>query len=744
MTSHVLDNGARLNPFAFPSDTRFRFILLIVYVLCSGIAVYGSMWSSLHEAEDKAVTVCTFQLLSNANILGLSDYESMYNLVKNLGPCTTPLSQHLAPFRIAGITLLLGVAFGIYWFFPAWKMRRDKLQRLTDQEVPEVSACLIGLCREAGLSPLPVFVWNPLKLNSGTLAFGRFGRYYISLSGGLIMQFYTDRAAFQAVVRHELAHLQNADVNLTYFTMAIWWAFIVTALIPGGVSLLWRGVNAETYYFFFHLAASTMVVYLTRNAVLRAREFYADVRASVGLESLDDLARVLQTLPLEKEARWHAMFRLHPDPRERILTLSDTSRLFRMNFWDAFGAGFAVFTVIEALQGFFVIGFLAPDLSGLGHAIMAVTIFIIVPLLFFSLAVGAVGVGVARGVFANLMQGKAPHGAGRLGIALAFGMLFGLLPLNLFLLIDRGPVSASASIIATLGVGIGFCLFVLLTSLFIIFRWIASVTSAWLEVMLHRSSPRLTTSMILIVGTSFVVLWFLTLLLSLGIVIFSMLQSSQTLGIFPEYSPIKSMAATIFTVGIFSFYPTAIAMWAVPLFAWWWQRRASRSGSSWAFLDGNATEDMLPQQTPLRPGLALCIGFISGLPLCLVLVAMRFSYFHSAWIATADKLSASIAIYGSSALIQAIAAAVAASWINRLGGIHGLFASFVASAVITAAWLDIGDGLVSALTGFFILFSVVHLSGLLLATPAAFGAASVAARIRRMKSASQLKTAAMR
>lgn len=42
----------------------------------------------------------------------------------------------------------------------------------------------------------------------------------------------TDPSAFRAVMLHELAHLRNRDVDKTYFTIGIWRAFVVVALIP--------------------------------------------------------------------------------------------------------------------------------------------------------------------------------------------------------------------------------------------------------------------------------------------------------------------------------------------------------------------------------------------------------------------------------------------------------------------------------------------------------------------------------
>ena len=47
MTSHSFNGirAPRLNPFAFPSDTSFRFALLVVFVVCGSSFMYGELWS---------------------------------------------------------------------------------------------------------------------------------------------------------------------------------------------------------------------------------------------------------------------------------------------------------------------------------------------------------------------------------------------------------------------------------------------------------------------------------------------------------------------------------------------------------------------------------------------------------------------------------------------------------------------------------------------------------------------------
>jgi len=84
---------------------------------------------------------------------------------------------------------------------------------------------------------------------------------------------------FRAIMRHELAHLRNGDIDKTYFSVAIWWAFVITALVPFAASF----VRPFAVSFIFQdltlylniilrVLALTALVLLMRNAVLRARE----------------------------------------------------------------------------------------------------------------------------------------------------------------------------------------------------------------------------------------------------------------------------------------------------------------------------------------------------------------------------------------------------------------------------------------------------------------------------------------
>ena len=99
--------------------------------------------------------------------------------------------------------------------------------------------------------------------------------------GGLVTRQLADPPAFRAVVRHELAHLRNRDVDLTYATVSLWYAFLLVGVLPFALVVCGRGQSTRSSPWAGGCSRSPALVYLTRNAVLRAREVFADVRASV-------------------------------------------------------------------------------------------------------------------------------------------------------------------------------------------------------------------------------------------------------------------------------------------------------------------------------------------------------------------------------------------------------------------------------------------------------------------------------
>jgi hypothetical protein len=163
---------------------------------------------------------------------------------------------------------------------------------------------------------------------------------------------------------------------------------------------------------------STVFVVLAGLAVLRAREYYADVRVSVWGE-VSHIDRALAALPATVGLGWRRFFRFHPGSQERRRIVEDPSGLFRLSYFDAFGIGVAAWSVIDAIQN---LG--APFLpEGKWESFVYYwSLTVILPAVVLVFAVGVVGIGVWRGAFASLLKGDQPYArTGSLGAALVAG-----------------------------------------------------------------------------------------------------------------------------------------------------------------------------------------------------------------------------------------------------------------------------------------------------------------------------------
>ena len=477
------EQAARLNPFAFPSDTTFRFFLLVVSIVGVSLFLYNWLYFSVSDnrAEVRRTLACVEEQQAALAVAATTD-----DLDAAAAGSPTASTRSTVPRRrscSAASRVLLATALAFFFAAPLVKLRRRRLEPFREDDAPDVAAELDGLVAEAGLERAPRFVWNPLNPSPGGLAFGRPGRYYVALSGGLVTTFYTDRPAFRAVVLHELAHLRNRDVAKTYFTVSIWWAFVLVAVLPFLVSLADEDANT-VFDLGWRLVALTVFVYLTRNAVLRAREVYADVRASTSEGVTPALTKLLGAMRAPARPWLNRLVGLHPSPAARLRALEDPRGLFSLGTFEAFGAGIAAtiaFAEVVTLVDFF--------------AVESLSTMWISALVFAPLAVGVVGLGAWRSAFGALALGERPRGSWRLGVALGVGFLVGQ---HFSLVAALGPdptiISAKPWTLDVLWP------VVLLVGLGLFVAWITTSARAWLPVAAPSRSPAWASALGLVVA----------------------------------------------------------------------------------------------------------------------------------------------------------------------------------------------------------------------------------------------------
>ncbi|GAA2216417.1 hypothetical protein GCM10009850_118860 [Nonomuraea monospora] len=395
---------ARPDPFALPAQTTLRFLLLVAAALGSAVFAFNLVYLHFAPSEWPLFRSCA---AAAARPAGLG--RRLEEAATSLAECLSPAEPRKALWVAAGLAVMVVVTAAIYWMTPAWRIRRRRLAPLRD--APELAAELDALVARAGLPRPPTFLLSTRAGASG-VAFGHVGRRYVQIDAGLLVRHRLDPQAFRAVLLHELAHLRNRDLDITYLTIGIWRAFLLVAVLP--LLLILADEPAVLPGVAWRLACLMTLVFLTRNAVLRSRELYADLRADGWEGSRGAIRRVIARLPAQPAAR--RFFATHPAPQVRLATLDDAARLFRPGFWEAFSAGVVVTVTYENLVTliWFVVGTSDP-----------LTTRWLAAAAFTPLAAGVVGIALWRSAAYAAALGLRPHGTWIAGAGLGAGLVLG-------------------------------------------------------------------------------------------------------------------------------------------------------------------------------------------------------------------------------------------------------------------------------------------------------------------------------
>ena len=209
----------RPNPFAIPSGTLVRFILLIVAASTAALNTLSqdtAMALGVRQADVIASQRCVQEKIGEAVALrrALPDDPSVgatTNIYESTLECHDPRSDVGLWPNITALAFFWLLVLAVYWYMPRWRIRRRRLRPVDTDQFPDLAEYLLELQREAGVRQQVTYLIAPLNPKVSGLAFGRIRRRYVMLSGGLVALFARDRRAFRTVVLHELAHIRNRD-----------------------------------------------------------------------------------------------------------------------------------------------------------------------------------------------------------------------------------------------------------------------------------------------------------------------------------------------------------------------------------------------------------------------------------------------------------------------------------------------------------------------------------------------------
>lgn len=672
----------RLNPFAFPSDTTFRFLLLIAATVGVSLLAFDWLYGQFADlrAEAQALLACAQNF--------------------QFAPGQVPTDAQLAEFRgcLAAVNgprreaVLLGVAAllvgGIVAYAIAVALLRRRYRPFIRDHAPELWQSIGELAGEVGVSPPPGLRWQPLDRRAIGLAFGPPGGRELAFTGGLVPLSIRDRPAFRAIVLHELAHFRNRDVDLSYYAIGIWRALLVVAIAPFLVVLVLSlpsdpGTVAS---FAWRLVALLPLVYLIRSGILRAREHDADVRASTREPAIRRiLAAAGDSAGDRPPAAWRRFFAWHPTVSERVAVLDDPTPLLRLGLLDVFGVGIVgslAYEEVAILLGYFGLeSFTVRGLSGLAFG----------PLVGLILALGT-----WRQTFAFLATGRAPVRVVPLGLALVAGLLVGQRMSLATAISDDAvllrPDVAPFHLGLTFFVAVGAILFM---------AWLVATSRMWLPVATRLRSPR-RASTPMAVGAA--------VLLTIAIGVFEIVVASREAVEIVVSTPsdlYAAMAQVVPAAGpewlfrlvmspevrliieeplVIAFFMIIVLVpWAAALFS---ARLPARTVASWGSLDPGVEPPSI-ERPDLRPRWAIGAGLIAGLGIAVVLVFL-YAGLHSGFDAptrSRDEFLFAFAFWLISVTLvgQLLAGATAAARAPRFGTLHGVLAGLVAGLAGTFA-----------------------------------------------------------
>src|SRR5215510_5620248 len=315
--------------WTLPTNTSFRFLLLATFVVGLTLNFCKTMPDEIFpalKARNEAAVSCLFPVTMSLVTIVLTvvkdpatlHSDSVSSKVRSLWDdavrCATTVFSSTLGWQLGGLGLVLAMTGLLYWYKPAWTIWHRHLQPLTvasgltSEDADALRAYLQGLRDEiCGDNPaqhrlFPTFLWHPGDpwdprdhdddVHANAHIFGRWGHFYIVLNRKWVNQFLAgeDLPGLRAIVLHDLAHMQNADVHIWQATEALGMAALVV-LAPLALGRLVLGP--------WNLAlgvpvALTALVWVTQRSLLRVRELEADVRAAASPADREALLRVLE------------------------------------------------------------------------------------------------------------------------------------------------------------------------------------------------------------------------------------------------------------------------------------------------------------------------------------------------------------------------------------------------------------------------------------------------------------------
>jgi Zn-dependent protease with chaperone function len=383
-----------VNVLAFGTPTTTRYLAFLAALLSAGIFV-GSWW--YNQTQGRHWIAVVVSCAGQAQQTSTSSPPVQAELAREAleASCRGAADLRRAAYGLAGAALVGAAALVVVYLAPVMVRRRRRLREL-GPALREAGGRFAELAAEAGIRRMPRIERGPANQRDA-LSYGAPGRPRVVLPPAVAVR-WRDRALFDPVVRHELAHVRHRDVALAWLARSVWYALAPLLTVPVVVSLL-SSDHSILADLLWRAALLGLTVLLVSAALLRSREYDADLRAARFAGEISSLtALLLRSSGRPERNRLRQLVARHPTPDQRIGVLQDPERAAGVTFLDGFSSAFLAGLLFPLVSTVVVVMFTGSGRTDLGNWAAA--------LLTGSLLGGSVGLGLWRAAVAGRIAGN--------------------------------------------------------------------------------------------------------------------------------------------------------------------------------------------------------------------------------------------------------------------------------------------------------------------------------------------------
>lgn len=344
--------SGRVNVLAYPAPSTTRFLILVAALLAGGL--FAGNW--IYNATRGAHFSQSFLQCGTA-----------FSISEGRDHCQSAVLREVAVARLLGAGAVVLGALVILGLTPVVVSRRRRLRALPSG-LTDIKQHVEALAQSQGVASPGLLMGSTSQRDAFTIRSTRKG-HQVVLPRALVVRWKMMPGSFDALIRHELAHIRHRDVTWSWLARSALYALLPLMAAPILVDLFRRDASLvwDSLWRFLVLAA---VVVLTSRALLRSREFDADLLSTNDNISVANLQRLLDATRPPKNGPARILAH-HPDGQARKAVLVDPTLHARVGLFDGFLPAVLAGMAWPLVQGTFTQLLGGTGRTGLGIALAA-------------------------------------------------------------------------------------------------------------------------------------------------------------------------------------------------------------------------------------------------------------------------------------------------------------------------------------------------------------------------------------